>query len=244
LSLPGAQGDSFPQTRYSLIRSVQSNDAESRRQGLDAMAAAYWRPVYKYVRLRWHLEAEDARDFTQDFFARLIEKEFLDSYDPAKARLRTFLRTCIDRLFINQLRDAGRQKRGGAVVHVQLDFDEAEQELAAAVQQGSPDDFFDKELVRTLFARAVEELRTQLAAASKERYFAVFERHDLAEADAKPSYAELAAANELSVSDVTNYLAYARREFRRLVLEQLREMTASDEEFRMEARALLGVDVQ
>jgi hypothetical protein len=48
----------------------------------------------------------------------------------------------------------------------------------------------------------------------------------------------------LAATDVTNYLAFARREFRRCVLDQLREMTASDEEFRREAQALLGVMVK
>ena len=49
------------------------------------------------------VEREDAEDFTQDFFSRLLEKDFLASYDPAKGKLRTFLRTCIDRLFMNQV---------------------------------------------------------------------------------------------------------------------------------------------
>jgi hypothetical protein len=48
----------------------------------------------------------------------------------------------------------------------------------------------------------------------------------------------------LEATDVTNYLAFARREFRRCVLEQLRDMTASDDEFRREAQSLLGVDAE
>lgn len=71
--------------------------------------------------------------------------------------------------------------------------------------------------------------------------FALFERYDLADAEDRPSYGELAVAFQLAVTDVTNYLAFARREFRRAVLEQLREMTGSEDEFRREAQALLGV---
>lgn len=207
---------------------------------MDAITNSYWRPVYKYVRLRWRLEREDAEDFTQDFFSRLLEKDFLASYDPAKGRLRTFLRTCIDRLFMNQARDAHRQKRGSAAVHVQLDFDEAEHELAASTQVESPEDYFEKEWVRTLFALAVERLRAQCQAAGKTTQFALFERYDLGDEDARPSYAVLAEEFRIAVTDVTNYLAFARREFRRCVLAQLREMTGSDEEFQREARTLLG----
>ena len=104
-----AQGGTFPATRYSVIAAAKSSDPAERSRAMNALISAYWKPVYKYVRLRWSVDAEDAQDFTQDFFTRLIEKEFLDSYDPAKGHLRTFLRTCVDRLFLNQSRDASRR---------------------------------------------------------------------------------------------------------------------------------------
>jgi RNA polymerase sigma factor (sigma-70 family) len=238
----GPQGDAFPLTRHSVIAAAQSTDPQERGSALAAITASYWRPVYKYVRMRWRMEREDAEDFTQDFFARLLEKEFLDSYDPAKGRLRTFLRTCVDRLFMNQTRDAHRQKRGSAAAHVSLDFEEAEHELAAASTTESPEDYFEKEWVRNLFALAVERLRARCESVGKITQFSLFERYDLGDSDMRPSYAELAAEFHLAATDVTNYLAFARREFRRAVLAQLREMTGSEDEFRREAQSLLGVD--
>jgi len=239
---PNPQGDAFPLTRHSVVAAAQGRDPEERVRALDAITSSYWRPVYKYVRLRWRLEREDAEDFTQDFFSRLLEKDFLAAYDPVKGKLRTFLRTCIDRLFLNQTRNAHRQKRGNAAVHISLDFEEAEHELAASTQAGSPEDYFEKEWVRTLFALAVERLRAQCRSAGKTTQFALFERYDLGDAEARPSYAALAQEFSLAVTDVTNYLAFARREFRRCVLDQLRQMTGSDEEFNREAQALLGVE--
>jgi RNA polymerase sigma-70 factor (ECF subfamily) len=246
-----AQRDAFPATHYSVISAARSDDPAERSQAINTITTFYWKPVYKYVRLRWSVEAEDARDFTQDFFLRLIEKDFLDSYDPAKGRLRTFLRTCVDRLFLNQSRDAHRLKRGGTVAHMALDFDEAEREFAQMAHQSgsspgsaegdSPEDYFEKEWVRTLFALAVERLRTGCESAGKSLHFDLFAGYDLDDSDPKPSYASLAARFSLPLTDVTNYLAFARREFRRCVLEQLREMTGSEEEFRREAQSLLGV---
>jgi RNA polymerase sigma-70 factor (ECF subfamily) len=241
-----AQGDAFPATRYSVISAARSGDPTERSQAIDAITTFYWKPVYKYVRLRWSLDAEDARDFTQDFFLRLIEKDFLESYDPSKGRLRTFLRTCIDRLFLNQSRDAHRLKRGGVPARQAIDFDEAERELSQMVQQpssspASPEDYFEKEWVRTLFALAVEQLRLHCESAGKLVHFELFAGYDLDDHQPKPSYASLAAKFNLSVTDVTNYLAFARREFRRCVLQKLREMTGSEEEFRREAQSLLGV---
>ncbi|MGH7456855.1 MAG: hypothetical protein ACRENG_36230, partial [bacterium] len=79
----------------------------------------------------------------------------------------------------------------------------------------------------------------------KEVHFKIFQRYDLdEEAGEKISYEQLAAEFKTSASNVTNYLAYARREFRRIVLEKLREMTATEEEFQSEARAVLGVDLK
>jgi RNA polymerase sigma factor (sigma-70 family) len=238
------QGDTFPLTRHSVVVAAQGRDPQERMQALDAITGAYWRPVYKYVRFRWRLERENAEDFTQDFFSRLLEKDFLASYDPAKGKLRTFLRTCIDRMFMNQARDARRQKRGDPAVHVSLDFEEAEHELAASVGTSSPEDYFEQEWVRTLFALAVERLGAQCQTAGKTTQFALFERCDLGDADERPSYAALAQEFRIAMTDVTNYLAFARREFRRCVLIQLRDMTGSDEEFQREARALLGVDAK
>jgi hypothetical protein len=87
-------------------------------------------------------------------------------------------------------------------------------------------------------------LRERLAAGHKAVCFELFERYDLQDAGAEsPTYSDLARDFGLSVSDVTKGLALARRQFRALVLEKLRELTVSDEEFRTEARRLLGEDV-
>ena len=107
-----------------------------------------------------------------------------------------------------------------------------------------PDAYFHREWVRSLFSSAVDALRRQCDAAGKQVHFALFERYDLEGADAPdaPRYATLAAEFSLPVTQVTNHLAFARREFRRHVLAQLRESAGSDEEFREEARSLLGID--
>ena len=230
-------------TRYSLVLAAQSDDPATRSQAMEAIAAAYWRPVYKYVRMKWNIAPEDAADFTQEFFTRLLEKEFLDSYERSRGRLRTFLRTCADRLFMNQARDSKRLKRGVGSAHLSVEFMEAEQELATELRSGSPEDSFDKEWVRTIFALGLARFQVSCESGDRLIHLELFERYDLEDVDPKPSYAQLAAEFGLATSDVTNYLAFARREFRRCVLDQLREMTSSEEEFRREVQALLGVKV-
>jgi RNA polymerase sigma factor (sigma-70 family) len=243
---PGA-GRAFPATRLSLLAAAKSGDADERRRAFDVLVASYWKPVYKYLRLRWHASPEDAEDLTQGFFARAFEKGFFDRFDPARARFRTFLRTCLDGHAGNARVAARRLKRGGGVRTLSLDFASAEGELR--LQPAAPDDmeeYFHREWVRSVFGLAVDALRRRAAGRGRGVAFEVFRRYDLEEADAdggaRATYAELGRALGLPATQVTNHLSAMRREFRGLVLDALREQCASHDEFRAEARALLGVD--
>ncbi len=240
--------DRFPVTRLSAIVAASSANPEERTRAFEVLVSAYWMPVYKYVRLKWNKQTEDARDLTQGFFAEAIEKNFFGRYDASKAKFRTFLRTCLDGYVANQNKAAGRLKRGGDATILSLDFDGAEEQLKIATPPSASaiDEYFDKEWVRSVFGLALERFRAEMLDAHKETHLRIFERYVLNDDDgpAKTSYKTMAAEFNLSATDVTNYLALARREFRRIVLEKLRELTATDEEFRREARALLGIDTR
>jgi RNA polymerase sigma factor (sigma-70 family) len=220
---------------------VQSAEPSERRQAWEAIVAAYWRPVYKHVRLRWRLARADAEDATQTFFARAVERDFFADYDPARARFRTFVRMCVDRQIANESKARSRLKRGGGVAPLELDFDAAEAELDESAP--APDECFDREWRRSLFAIAIDRLGEELRARGKDEHLAVFERYDLFQGSERPSYEAVAAELGITATTVTNRLAYARRELRRLVLAELEQVTGSDEELHGEARLLLGIDV-
>src|ERR1700738_5497739 len=163
-------GEQFPVTRWSVIDAVKSQDPEEHARALDTLFAAYWKPVYKYVRLKWNRPAEDAQDLTQGFFAEMLERDLLAKYAPEKSRLRTYLRLCVDSFVMNKDKATRRQKRGGYVLHVALDFAAAEGELDGtaidAAKIPSPEsleEFFEKEWLRSLFTLAVEDLRQLVA---------------------------------------------------------------------------------
>jgi len=241
----GGANDRFPATQWSAIAALSRATGDERTRAFAVVVETYWKPVYKYVRFKWKKGNEDAKDLTQGFFARALEKDFFKSFDPAKARFRTFLRTCLDGYVANENKAAGRLKRGGDAIMLSLDFENAENELRniAAPAAGAMDEYFEQEWIRSFFGLAVQRLEEVCAADGKEKHFALFSRYDLNdEATDKPTYEKLAAEFGLSISDVTNYLAFARREFRTIVLDKLRELTMSDDEFRDEARRLLGVD--
>jgi RNA polymerase sigma factor (sigma-70 family) len=246
-TLIGGAQDKFPFTQWSAIVALRSGEQSERTRAFEIIVATYWKPVYKYIRLKWSKSNEDAKDLTQGFFAKAIEKDFFQGYDPAKARFRTFLRTCLDGFVANENKAAQRLKRGGAAQILPLDFAGAEGELKY-IEIPSPDsmdDYFEQEWMRSLFSLAIDALRAECETKGKTAHFQIFQRYDLDEtAGDKISYEQLATEFKTSASNVTNYLAYARREFRRIVLEKLREMTATDEEFQNEARAVLGVKMK
>lgn len=230
----------FPDTKVSAVLGIRSEDADVRRRSLDALARAYWKPVYAHVRASWSRPPEEAQDLTQGFFLAVVERGMLAAYDPGKARFRTYLRVCLDGFLANEDKAKHRVKRGGEVSFVPLDVEEAESRLAT--RAGSPEEEFDREWTRGLLELAVAKLREELSSRGKTAALTIFERHDLCDEDERPSYRDLAESLSLPLTQVNNHLALARRELRRILLETLREITASDDEFRSEARALLDVD--
>jgi DNA-directed RNA polymerase specialized sigma24 family protein len=237
----------FPPTHYSLIDALRSADAGERERALAVVAESYWRPIHSYVRLRWRLSAQDAEDAVQGFLAQAIAEGWLARYDATRARFRTYLRVCIDGHVSRLLAAAIARKRGGGAQVLSLDDDAAAPAGARVPDdrtESELDSMFEREWVRSLCEEALARLERSLASRGRSVVFEVFRRYDVlsAEGAARPTYVQLANALELPVTQVTNHLASARREFRTLLLERLRELTLTESEFRAEARALLGAE--
>ena len=234
----------FPATRLSVIERIRTTDPDARRQAFGDIVEGYWKPVYKHLRVTWHLDTEDARDLTQGFFADAFQKSWLERFEPEKARFRTFVRVCADRFVMNARQSASRIKRGGAARLVPLDFDGADREIVArSASATDPDEYFHQEFVRALFDRSLNAVRSELEAAGKGAHYTLFERYDVTPAPGV-SYAQLAEEFGLTTTQVTNYLAQVRRTFRTRALDALRGLCGSDAEYAREARELFGVDVE
>jgi hypothetical protein len=234
---------SFPATRLSVVERTRSDDEETRRVAWATIIEAYWKPAYKHLRMKWSLNPDEAADLTQEFFTTTLEKEVVERYEPGRARFRTYLRLCLDGFASNARKAERRQKRGGGVSLVPLDFQTAEGEMAR--HEGSVDadvdELFYREWVRALFERSVADLKQHAHISGRPVMFEVFARYDLNDQDeSRPTYAGVASELGLTAATVTNHLAAMRREFRQIVLARLRELTSSDEEFEAEAARLLG----
>jgi DNA-directed RNA polymerase specialized sigma24 family protein len=223
----------FPDTRISLVLDLSSDDVSARARAVDLVVAAYRSPVIAVLRKQWSLDLPDAEDLAHDFFAHALEREWLARYDRARGRFRTFLRTCLHDYARTAHEAAHRLKRGGHLTAVPI-------EEASASTEADVERLFEREWVRSVMTMALERLRLECEAVDRGRTYEVFVAHDVEGADDPPRYADLAARFTIPVTQVANYLHWARSRFRGHVLDTLRALTGSDAEFREEALALLG----
>ena len=226
----------FPATRPSLIGELGAAEPERRARAHRIVTEAYWKPVYLYVRRRFQLTPADAEDMVQGFFMQVLESQRLASFDPERGRFRTYLMRSLTNFTIDRHRASTAQKRGGHLV----ELSEAE-DLLAASPDTDPEAAFERDWVKQVMSLSVVRLTERLTERGKVRHLDVFRRFHLVES--APSYDEVASELGIKVTDVTNSLHAARREFRAVALDLLRELTASEEEFQWEARAVFGIEI-
>jgi RNA polymerase sigma factor (sigma-70 family) len=214
----------FPSTRLSLIEAAATGLPN---EALEGVVSLYWKPVYRFIRLKFRKNNEDAKDLTQGFFTTALQRDFFVQFDPSRASFRTYLRMAVERFAQSQYAAANRQKRGGGV-----EFEPVEEQAATTE---SPEQIFEREWQRQLFALALDELRAHCEGCGRQLQFRIFEAYDLADSG-RPSYAELAAQYGIPETSVTNHLAWARRMLRAFVTERLRGTTSGQRELHEEMR--------
>jgi RNA polymerase sigma factor (sigma-70 family) len=219
----------FPSTQASLMEAAA---AGLPGDALNRVAALYWKPVYRFIRLKFRKGSEDAKDLTQGFFTTAIERGFFARFDPARASFRTYLRMAVERFAASEYAASIRQKRGGGV-----EFEPVAEQPELAATADSPEAVFEREWQRQLFALAIDDLRAHCDSCGKQLHFAIFEAYDLAADDhPRPSYAELSARFSIAETSVTNHIAWARRTLRALVTERVRGTTSGARELNQELR--------
>lgn len=211
----GGPGGAFPSTTWAQVTRWRHGPAAGRRQILERLLAAYWKPVYGLIRQSWARSNEDAKDLTQEFFVtEILEGTLLDRFDPARGNFRAFLKGALLNFMRRVTRDAARQKRGGDAKAVPLHVGEVD--LAEIVPDGralTPEQVFDRAWKRVVLARAVDLLERRLRARGKQTSFEVFRRYDLEPGAEGPSYKQLARELGIDADDVKNHLTRAREEF-------------------------------
>lgn len=235
-NIGGPQGR-FPTTIWSQL--LQGEELAARQGALEALARTYWKPVYVYIRSRWLKSNEDAKELTQDFFAWMIETDFVAKADPRRGRFRPFVKAALEHFLLNRNRDQRRQKRGAGGRVLSLDWSEGEQaRLQVPDRPGrAPEEVLALAWRAEILTRASKLLRDAYAAEGKEVCFLVFQEYYLS---GKTVYSAVAAKYGISEVDVSNYLMRVRDRFQRIVRNLVAETVAGREELEEEMTQLFG----
>lgn len=214
----------FPKTRWSLVRSGQSQQSTP---ALNELCAIYRTPIVLSLQRIQRLSASDAEDEAQEFLVWFLEKNHLQEVDMNLGRFRTFLLRYLHHFMGNRLQVLKAMKRGGQVVHTNVEEQDA---LAAA-----SDDFLkmDRE-----WALATVEVATQKLRSRFSREYDVLVPFLNPACGDKPAPSQSAVAALLGKSEAAfrMLLHRFRSEFRDLLQQAVRDTVTTPEDFEDELR--------
>lgn len=225
-------------TRWSVVLAAQEKSSPEAAAALETICRAYWYPLYAYARGTGR-SPQDAEDLTQEFFRRLLARDWLRVVEPEKGRFRAFLLVAMKRFLANEWRRELAQKRGAGDRPLPLDTTVAEGRFAAEPPL-SPDELYERRWALTLLEEALGQLSREFTQAAREREFELLKPW-LGAARGEIPYAELAvqlATNEGAARVAVHRL---RKRFREIFRQTIAQTVAHADEVETEVRHLLGV---
>src|SRR5262245_43894125 len=230
----------FPTTSWSQVLAARDAPSSESRPALGLLCQAYWYPIYAFIRRRG-FDAEDSRDLTQAYFAQLIEKGYLEDFDPSLGRFRVFLKTSVKHYLSKEREKAHAWKRGGRATLVSLDADEAEARYRLEpVDADTPEDVYERRWARTILDRVFDKRRREFQSEGRETEFERL-KPLLTGEEPKLPYRELAAELGTSEAAIKTSVHRLRQRFGKLLRREIGETVADAEEVDDEVRHLLGV---
>lgn len=231
--------DRFATTHWSLVLAAGKGASADAQAALEALCQTYWYPLYAYVRRQGH-QLDDAQDLTQAFFARLLEKHYLQAADPERGRFRSFLLTAFKR-FLCKERDRERAKRrGGGMKLLPLDFEAGERRYGLEpTHEATAEKIYEQRWALTLLDRVFARLRDEFDQAGKQKEFNCLKVYLTGEAGT-PSYQDIAAELEMTEGSVKVAVHRLRRRYRELVREEITQTVTEPEEVDEELRHLFA----
>ncbi len=231
---------SFQTTRWSRILAARDAGLDGPNPALDELCAAYWSPVYAYVR-RQGATPEEAKDLTQGVFTDLLQRSFLDQLDPDRGRFRSFLLAATKHYLANQRARERTLKRGGAAITLSLDVDDAEARYQAHLATDTtPERTYERSWAENVLQRAMDRLAEQTARRQGEQFFAVLKPLLTGTAET-PAYAEIARRVGMSEGAVKTAVYRMRKRYGALLRDEISSTVTDQGQVDDELRRLLSV---
>ena len=226
----------FPTTSWSLVLAAGRGDEAASQEALERLCQAYWYPVYVYIRSRQQ-SPEDARDLTQEFFFRLLDRRGLHTIETPKGRFRWFLQAAIKNFLANEYDRSQAQKRGGGRIFVNWEMERAEDAYRLEPADTlTPERIFDRRWSLLLLNRIVERLREEYQRSGRADYFDHLK--DFLMGEEGPRYRDLATTIHTTEGAVKVAIHRLRRRFGEILRSEIAETVANEDEVEEELRFL------
>jgi RNA polymerase sigma factor (sigma-70 family) len=233
-------GAQFTTTHWSVVVAAGQSQLPQAADAQEKLCGVYWYPLYAYVRRQGN-SPEDAEDLTQQFFSRLLEKDYLARADQERGKFRTFLVRSLNNFLINEWKRAGRLKRGGNLTFLSLDAEEAEGRYAGEPRdQSTAADAYERLWAVALVEQVFSSLRSEYASADKAAVFERLKGFIWGDAESR-SYGEIGGPLNLSEGAVKVAVHRLRKRFREVVRAEVAHTVARPEEIDEELRYLISV---
>ena len=235
-SAAGPARAGFVATHWSVVLASGRSDTPHARAALENLCEAYWHPLYAYVRRRGY-PPEDAKDLTQEFFARLLKRNAVAGVSPEKGRFRSFLLASMNHFLADEWDKVRAQKRGGGQV-IFVDLESAETGLGGqSAEELTPEKAFERRWATTLLEQVYRQLEQEHRKQGKGQLFDVL-RPVLAGASKDAPYAELARRLNMSEGAVKVAVHRFRQRYRELLRETIADTVSGPEDVEDELRYL------
>jgi RNA polymerase sigma-70 factor (ECF subfamily) len=235
--MPKAQW--FTTTHWSVILTAGRSDSPQAEAALEKLCRTYWYPLYAYVR-RQGFAADDAQDLTQEFFARLLEKNYLGSVERQKGKFRSFLLASLNHFLSNERDRARAAKRGGGKAPISLDELAAEDLFSQEpVSTLSPEKSFEKRWAITLLDQALARVREESESSGKGRLFDRLKVFLAGEAGPR-DYAAVAPDLGMTPNAIAVTVHRMRNSYREMVRREIANTVSSPDEIEDEMRHLFS----
>jgi len=216
------------------------NSSPGSEAALEKLCRTYWFPLYAFARRQGN-SPEDAQDLTQEFFFRLLAKNYIAKADPDRGKFRTFLLQSLRNFLVNEWRREGRLKRGGGVEFLSIDTNMAEDRFAAeGTEEVNADTGYEKRWAVALIEQVLTALHQEFSTEDKARLFEEVKGFIWGDKNTA-SYAEIAGHLNLSEGNVKVAVHRLRQRFRELLRAEVANTVERPEDIDGELRHLISV---
>ena len=226
-------------TRWSVVLAARQADSPQAREALATLCQTYWYPLYAFIRRQGH-RPHEAQDLTQEFFARLIEKQYLAPLRREGGKFRTFLLTALQRFLANEWDKARARKRGGGQPPISIDAAAAESRYDLEPSHClTPEKIYEQRWAQSLLDLVMRRLREEYAAREQAILFEQISGSLSRQRGAVP-YAEIAAQLGTTEGAVKMAVHRLRARYRELLREEIAQTVATPADIEEEIQALFA----